>query len=203
MITYSTPRGNIYLEARSPAEKIGTLIVDEGLGIFCHFMGERQKELLIKVAQMSEGEVTIARTESKKIAGFVTLHPPSPLECWGQKRIPGLIELGGIEVARVWRKMGVARKMLEETFSHEDYEDRIIIGQGFRWCWDLEETNLSLTQYGDMLKRLLAPFGFKEYITDEPNISCYPGNFLVARIGFKVNPSSYKDFKSLLYKGSS
>lgn len=200
MIVYSTPRGNIYLETRCPAKKIGTFLVEEGLGIFCHFMGERQRELLVKVAQMSQGEVTIARTESRKIAGFVTLHPPSPLERWGQQRIPGLIELGGIEVARVWRKMGVSRKMLEETFNHGDYEDRIIIGQGFRWCWDFEEATLSLIQYGDMLKKLLAHFGFKEYLTDEPNISCYPGNFLVARIGSKVNPSSYNDFKSLLYQ---
>ncbi len=46
---------------------------------------------------------------------------------------------------------------------------------------------ISPYRYRELIAHLLAPHGFQEYRTAEPNISMEPANILLARIGKRVD----------------
>ncbi|MCL5019694.1 MAG: N-acetyltransferase, partial [Patescibacteria group bacterium] len=63
------------------------------------------------------------------------------------------------------------------------------------WTWDLDGTGYSAIEYRQMLIRLVEPFGFKEYQTNEPNICLRPENFFMGRVGSNVTEEVRRKFK--------
>jgi acetoin utilization protein AcuA len=106
-------------------------------------------------------------------------------------------------VSLSWRQLGLAKAMLHAAFAEPLYEERIILATGLNWCWDLQGTGLDLFAYQRMLFKLIRPFGFTPYDTDDPEIVRYPGNGLVARIGCQVSSVLQDAFAALRYTQSS
>lgn len=195
---YQSDEGTLIIETHCSPEDIQRCRMAEGLGILWHRDAERQKAALVKIAGQPDGNVVIARTRDDTIIGFLTILRPDPSERWGKEQIPGLLELGGVEVAPDWRGLNVARKLLEATFGSGEYDDCIIFATAYSWCWDLEGMGMTITQYREMLRDVFGPFGFEPYATDEPNIRCYHGNALAARVGSDVPLKLLRQFMNLL-----
>jgi len=187
-----TRQGPVSLIAWATPEQLRSLRMDAGLGLFWNHHPEKQHRALVEIAATLQGRVVAAVTDSETIVGFLTFHAPSRLSRWGRANLTGLVELGGIEVASSWRRLGLAKAMLGVAFADAYYDDKIVIAAGLSWCWDLSGTGLSLNEYRQMLVRLVRPFGFAPYYTDDPEIVRYPGNGLVARIGPRA-PTTLRD----------
>ncbi len=193
-----TPNGTLIIETHCTPEKLEQWQLADGLGIFWHGDLERQKEALISIAGKPESNVVVARTDDGTIVGFLTISAPDPNERWGKDHTPGLLELGGIEVARAWRGFGVARKLLEAAFQDGEYDDCIVFATAYSWCWDLDGMKMDVATYRKMLNTVFRPFGFEPYVTDEPNIRYYAGNALAARVGPNVPLKLLRQFLDLL-----
>jgi acetoin utilization protein AcuA len=105
-----------------------------------------------------------------------------------------------IEVSENWRQLGIAGRLIELAAAREELEDRILLGLGFSWHWDLEHTGFNRIQYRAMLARMVAPYGFSEYLTTEPNIRCDPSNILLARLGSRVPQAEVNRFYTCLLR---
>ncbi len=68
---------------------------------------EYQWEALVRV--LLAGGSVVASLAGNQIVGYVTLHRPGPEERWGRWPFLPVLELGAIEVARGYRRRGVAR----------------------------------------------------------------------------------------------
>ncbi|MBI4787516.1 MAG: GNAT family N-acetyltransferase [Chloroflexi bacterium] len=196
----NTPRGPVTLISRCTATEIEELRIDPGLGFFWHNRPDLQCQALIKIADQPEGRVALAHTDDGKIIGYVTITLPEADTRWGRNQIHGLKEMGGIEVSRAWRGAGVGRAILAAVFPPDSYTHEIVLATGYRWCWDVESSGLTVREYRAMLIRLFGEFGFQSYETDEPNIAWYPDNALVARVGARVSPQLLAAFKGLLFE---
>ena len=62
----------------------------------------------------------------------------------------------------------------------------ILIAVGLSWHWDLKGAGLSPFRYRSLLARILEPYHFFEFLTDEPNVKMDPANILLVRIGKRV-----------------
>ncbi|MBI5653744.1 MAG: N-acetyltransferase [Chloroflexi bacterium] len=196
-----TPQATLIIQPACPTQVLETLSIDAGLGFFWHNRPDVQLAALKKIAALPGGNVTVARND-RAIVGYVTLGLPDPDVRWGRDHIPGLYELGGIEVSRTWRRRRVAEAILRATFAGDAYADAIVIATGYRWCWDFEESGVSVREYREGLHRLFQKFGFEFFDTDEPNIAWYPDNALVARVGARAAPELLARFKTLLFENS-
>ncbi len=183
-----------------PSPVLQTLSIDDGLGFFWHNRPDLQRDALLRIAAQPKSRVTIAHNADQKIVGYVTITQPDADTRWGRDQIDGLLELGGIEVAREWRGLGLSDALLKATFGGGMFDKEIVIATGYRWCWDMESTGLTVREYRDMLNRVFERYGFKFFETDEPNIAWYPDNALVARIGPRVSPPLLARFNGLLFE---
>jgi acetoin utilization protein AcuA len=193
-------RGVLTVVPRCPPELVSALGVDEGLGFFWHSRPDMQHDALVKIAELPDGNVTLVHNESRVIVGFVTVALPDQDIRWGRDRISGLYELGGIEVARGWRGLGLSRALMAALVDDGRYDRSIILATGYRWCWDYESSGMSVRDYRDVLHRTMQRAGFEFFDTDEPNIAWYPDNALVARIGKQAPGDLIKKFKALLFE---
>lgn len=201
MEQFTTPKGTLTIVPACPVAVMEKLGIDEGLGFFWHNRADLQLAALKKIAAMPDGCVTIAH-DGAVIVGYVTIALPDVDVRWGRDRIPGLYELGGIEVSRNWRRARIGEAIMQATFGGDAYADAIVLATGYRWCWDFEESGVSVREYRDGLNRLFAKYGFEFFDTDEPNIAWYPDNALVARIGKRAPSKLVKQFKALLFENS-
>jgi acetoin utilization protein AcuA len=194
-----THYGYVTIQHRCPGGKLAGLKMAPELGIFFHYKTEQQQEALVKIADMANGWVTVAR-KGNVLIGYVTFHPSSPYIRWGEWPNDELLELGGIEVAREWRGQGIAHRLLQATLADPVVENLIIISTGMHWYWDTEGTGLTTSDYRAMLAHIFSPYGFERYRTDEPNIASYMGDVLVARIGSRVPAERVEAFKASLFQ---
>ena len=183
-----------------PAARIQELSIDSGLGFFWHNQPDMQRQALLRIASEPGGRVALAHTSQGIIIGYVTITLPEADTRWGRDQLPGLYEMGGIEVSRDYRGAGLGRALLASVFTPEAYAAEIVIATGYRWCWDVDSARISVREYRCMLERMFGAFGFKIYATDEPNIMWYPDNALVARIGPQVPPELNDKFMGLLFE---
>jgi acetoin utilization protein AcuA len=189
---YTTPVGTIYLRDRCPASFVEQLSVDEGLHAFAR-TSEREYELLLKLARSDKGELALAYTGEGIIVGQITFADAEAW--WGEIDMTREV---AIEVSANWRKLGIARQLIELVMAREDLENWILLAMGLSWHWETEQLGLTRARYRELLASLVAPYGFAEYLTTEPNIRDDPANILLARLGSRVEPSAFQQFYSSL-----
>jgi acetoin utilization protein AcuA len=197
--TIDTPRGEVLLRDRVSAEEMASLELDPGIGVFSAYRSIlTSKASLTTVAGQPQANLALALIEERRIVGYCVLRPPQEGERWARLRPPVLFELFG-ETARGWRDHKLMRPMLEMLVDDEANDERILYIVGYSWTWDLDHTKKSLQEYRDTLIHLLGPLGFKQYPTNEPNISLRPENLFMARVGSAITKETVKSFHNLLF----
>ena len=195
----TTPSGELVLEGPLSPEELGQLDIDPGLDWFRPAW--RQKQALEEVAAMDEGRVWVAR-HGNTIVGYVAIHPPHPFERWGRDRIPGILELGAVEVSPSWRRSGVAKTLFALLGRDPALDHYIVLATEYYWHWDLERTGLTRAEYRRMLEKLKGVSGVQPCPTDDPEIAFHPSNVLMVRIGKHVPPELRERFQDLLFEGA-
>jgi acetoin utilization protein AcuA len=196
--TVETKKGRIDLENYCPTEKLEKLVVDDGIMMFSRKNPERQKRALINVSRSEGGNVT-AGVHEDRLVSYIGIHRPSERERWGKPGYPWLYELGAIEVSRDYRRLGLAKAMLEVSFDDAYYDDKIVLSTGFTWHWDLEGAGIDKTHYRLLGIELFSRYGFMEMATDEPNVTMDSSNVFLVRLGKDVSFARYQKFASLLF----
>lgn len=189
---YTTAAGTVYLRDSCPAAFVEQLRVDAGLTAFAR-TPEREHALLLKIARSEQGTLALAYTGEGVIVGQVTF---ADAGAWWRE--VGVCREVAIEVSANWRQRGVARQLLDLVASREDLEDWILLAMGFSWHWETKQLGLSAVRYREMLAELVAPYGFTEYLTTEPNIRDTPMNILLARLGCRVDQDALRQFYTCL-----
>lgn len=190
-----TPRGSIYLQGPLTTQEMGSLHMDEGLDKFR--LPQEQKKVLDVITQLPEGRVFVAR-QDQNIVGYITFHMPE-FPRWAHSGIQGLIELGGLEVSRRWRGMGIGQALLDYTFTAHDFEDYIVISMETYCNWDLKGSGMNLWEYRRMLQKVLGRVGLERWLTDDQEITDHPANMLTVRVGNRVNTETRMQFEKLLF----
>jgi GNAT superfamily N-acetyltransferase len=192
------PAGPLVLRDRSPASQLRRLEVDPGIHAFVRDP-EEEREILARIAEEPAGEVVVAHTPAGVVVGYVALLEPEPGTRFAS--LPGLLEVGAIEVATGWRRGGVASALLRFAVEPDPFEDLILVASGLAWHWDLDESGLTAVAYRRVLLRVFEAAGFEQLQTDEPEVAYDPANLFVARIGARVPPARRAAFTSRLLRG--
>ena len=193
------PRGPLVLRDRCPASLLRRLEVDPGIHAFVR-APEQEREVLARIAEEPTGEVVVAHTPEGVVVGYVAVLDPEPGTRFSS--LPGLLEVGAVEVASGWRRGGVAGALLRFAVEPDPFEDLILIASGLAWHWDLEQSGLSAVAYRRVLRRVFEVAGFESFRTDEPEIAYHPANLFVARIGSRVPPARRALFTSRLVRAA-
>ncbi|HEX6556512.1 MAG TPA: GNAT family N-acetyltransferase [Ktedonobacteraceae bacterium] len=176
-----TPAGTLLLRDFCPPSLVGRLRVESGLQAFTH-VPDREHALLLDIASSPDCALTLAYTPAGEIVGQVTL---ALADGWWEG-VENLYEVA-LEVSSHWRGRGVARQLLAFALELDALEEVILFAMGFSWHWDMEGLHISTHGYRVLVADLFAAQGFQEYPTAEPDISMDPNNFLLARIGQRVD----------------
>jgi acetoin utilization deacetylase AcuC-like enzyme len=190
--------GPLVLRDRTPASLLRRLQVDPGIHAFVRDP-DQEREVLARIAEEPAGEVVVAHTPEGTVVGYVAVLDPGPGTRFAS--LPGLLEVGAIEVASGWRRGGVATALLRFAVEPDPFEDLILIASGLAWHWDLDQSGLSAVAYRRVLGRVFEAAGFEALRTDEPEIAYDPANLFVARFGSRVPPASRAAFTSRLLRG--
>jgi len=190
--------GPLVLRDRTPASLLRRLEVDPGIHAFVRDP-DQEREVLARIAEEPTGEVVVAHTPEGMVVGYVAVLDPEPGTRFAS--LPGLLEVGAIEVATGWRRAGVASALLRFAVEPDPFEDLILIASGLSWHWDLDQSGLSAVAYRRVLGRVFEAAGFETLRTDEPEIAYHPANLFVARVGSRVPPARRAAFTSRLLRG--
>jgi len=185
--------GDLILRRFCTPECIQGLKTDSGLCAFAR-LPEREHQLLVEIARHPESMLTVAYNDEGEIVGEVTLAPAD--EWWQLPQQQVRVYEVGLDVSYRWRRLGIARQLLAFALDLDALEDMIVLGMGLRWHWDTERTGVPPMRYRELLARVVAPYGFSEYMTLEANIASEPTNILLVRIGQRVDEISVNDFVS-------
>jgi hypothetical protein len=192
------PRGPLVLRDRCPASLLRRLEVDPGIHAFVR-AASQEREVLARIAEEPAGEVVVAHTPGGVVVGYVAVLEPEPGTRFAS--LPGLLEVGAIEVATGWRRGGVAGTLLRFAVEPDPFEDLILIASGLAWHWDLDQSGLQAMAYRGVLRRVFETAGFESLRTDEPEIAYHPANLFLARVGTRVPPARRAAFSSRLVRG--
>jgi GNAT superfamily N-acetyltransferase len=118
-------------------------------------------------------------------------------------RVPGVFEVGAVEVAAGWRRRGIGSALLRFAVAAEPFRDLVLVAFGLAWHWDLEGSGLTAMAYRRGLLRSLETAGFEELATDDPEIAYDPANLFAARVGDRVPPERRALFTGRLVRGGS
>jgi acetoin utilization deacetylase AcuC-like enzyme len=189
--------GALVLRDRCPASLLRRLEVDPGIHAFVR-APEQEREVLARIAEEPTGEVVVAHTPEGVVVGYAAVLEPEPGTRFAS--LPGLLEVGAVEVATGWRRGGVAGALLRFAVEPDPFDDLILIASGLAWHWDLDRSGLSAVAYRRVLRRVFEVAGFESLRTDEPEIAYHPANLFVARIGSRVPPARRALFTSRLVR---
>ena len=195
-----SPQGPVEFRDHCPPEFLRELLPDPGIGAFSRYAPQaaaRQLAALVKVAALPRSRVLVAHCGGRLVA-YLTFHPPEADSRWASLPPGQILELGGIEVARGMRGLGLASQLMRRAFSSPDFDATIVYAEALTWCWDLEGSILGMAGYRHMMLRLFGAHGFEPSITDEPNIRYDRGNLLLVRIGPKTPPALVAQFQATL-----
>jgi acetoin utilization deacetylase AcuC-like enzyme/GNAT superfamily N-acetyltransferase len=182
-----TERGAILMRDFCPPSFVERLHVDSGLHAFAR-LPEREYQLLLGISRSSDCALALAYTTGGEIVAQVTI---APADDWWEG-IENLYEVA-LEVSSNWRGLGIASRLLSYAL-----EDMIFFAIGLTWHWEAEELGISIYRYRELIAKLFAEQGFKEYPTTEPNVTMEPANVLLARIGSRVDQRVASQFLSRL-----
>jgi acetoin utilization deacetylase AcuC-like enzyme len=196
---YLAPGGPLVLRDRCPASLLRRLEVDPGIHAFVR-APEQQREVLARIAEEPTGEVVVAHTREGLVVGYVAVLDPEPGTRFSS--LPGLLEVGAIEVASGWRRGGVAGALLRFAVEPDPFEDLILIASGLAWHWDLDQSGLPAAAYRRVLRRVFEVARFEVLRTDEPEIAYHPANLFVVRVGSRVPPARRALFTSRLVRAT-
>src|SRR6266699_2469955 len=166
--TFATAAGSLILHSFCPPSLVASLKADRGLHAFAH-VPEREHQLLLGIAERPDCALTLAYTSTGEIVGQVTL---APADAWWQG-VANTYELA-MEVSTHWRRLGIARQLLSLTLEHHAVEEMNLVAVGLSWHWDLKGAGLSPFRYRSLLARTFEPYGFYEWMIDEPNVGMDP-----------------------------
>lgn len=194
-----TPKGPFVIASYVGPEELSGYGVDPGIGVFASYRSILVgKEGLAPVAGNPEANLTLALFEDKTISAYAIRRPPLPGDRWAKMNPPVLHEIIA-ETARGKRDLGLVVEMMKLIIGEPESEDRILFIVGYSWTWDLDETHKTLNQYRDTIIHLLEPWEFKQYPTNEPNVSLRPENLFMARIGANLDRPVKRNFTNLLF----
>jgi acetoin utilization deacetylase AcuC-like enzyme len=194
---YQAPGGPLVLRDRCPASLLRRLEVDPGIHAFVRDPDE-EREVLARIAEEPAGEVVVAHTPEGTVVGYVAVLDPEPGTRFAS--LPGLLEVGAVEVATGWRRGGVASALLRFAVEPDPFEDLILIASGLAWHWDLDQSGLSAVAYRRVLAKVFEAAGFETLRTDEPEVAHHSANLFVARVGSRVPPARRAAFTSRLLR---
>ena len=186
--TIESSAGPLLLRDFCPPSFVERLVPDSGLHAFAR-IPEREHELLVNLAKSPDCALVLAHTPEGAIVAQVSLVPGD--EWWDG--FENVYEVT-IEVSSNWRRMGLARTILEFALELDALEDMILFAMGLSWHWDTDDLKISVYRYRELLAKLFESQGFKEYATTEPNIRMEPGNILLVRVGKNVDKLVVKRF---------
>ncbi|HYL79448.1 MAG TPA: GNAT family N-acetyltransferase, partial [Candidatus Acidoferrum sp.] len=192
-----TPGDGIALRILTAPQHLEALQGGEGLGAYCRYRAGETAAMLRRVLQAPEGRV-IAASAGRTLAGYAALFRPGPDERWGLRQIPGLLELGALEVDRRFRRQGLARRLLQTTFAGKELDQAIVVAPQDAADWDLEACRCAPREYQRVILRLFRRHGFAEFLTDDPLMAADPRNFLLVRVGDQASSGLYQAFRALL-----
>jgi acetoin utilization protein AcuA len=194
-----TKRGPVELRTYVTADEVARLELDEGIGVFASYRSILScLDSLIHQASLPGANLCLALHGGKHIVGYAVRRPPAAGERWAAMDPPILYEVFG-ENARGWRSQGLMKPMLEMVVNEPENEARILYIVGYSWTWDLDETKKHVHAYRDTIIHLLTPLGFKQYPTNEPNVSLRAENLFMARIGSEIERPVKRRFTNLLF----
>lgn len=168
--------------------------LDGGLDVFRH--PERQSVALADIAAEARGRVWVAERRGTTV-GYVTFHPPDPVERWGRDRTGQLVELGAIEVAPGLRGERVADRLLAAAFGSGAFDETVVFAALYAWHYDLDRTGLGPLGYRRVLERLYRRAGLERVATTDPEIGADPANALLARVGPAAPAAVRAEFERL------
>lgn len=171
----------IILRGPASASELGRLSMHPSLSNFRP--PQRQHRALMDIAEMPGGMVYAARRDNE-ILGYVTFHLPDG--CSAYAALPCVLELGGIEVAREWRRHRLGSGLLKMIFKDPWWENYIVITTEYYRHWDLYGNEMDVWQYRALLNRLFGKVDFVAKDTNDPDILEHPANVLMARTGGQV-----------------
>lgn len=196
----SSPRGPVRLLSVCPPAFLHTLTLEEGIGRFARYRSIISGvKTLETVSTLPDANVTIAFSPAGQIIGYIECSYPDAVEGWRDNADGLCYELGAIEVSRNWRRCGLARAMTALILADAFIETKIFFLTGYCWHWDVDQTGLSVYAYRNMLVRLFRPFGFRVYLTTNPEITMSSANVLMARVGSRVTPAQVERFQKMLF----
>jgi GNAT superfamily N-acetyltransferase len=191
--TLQTARGCILLRDVCPRSLIERLHADPGLAAFTR-RPEREHAIAMRVASSGHGAVAVAHTYGGTIVGQIVF---TPAEDWWRDLL-GVYEIS-IETSRDWRRLGIARGLLDFCMQPAWIEHVILLAMGLDWHWDLERAGLDAAAYRAMLQRLFEPYGFHTMRTAEPNVGMHASNLLLVRSGAHVGADRVAAFNEAMY----
>lgn len=189
-----TDQGPVLVEGPVSPSRLHRFSIDSGLRMFRQ--AEQQKKALEDIAAMPNGFVFIARS-GNTVVGYVTFLTPDAYLCPGAQDVPGLLELGAIEVSSNWRRRGLGVSLLKEAFRNDKFEDYIIISTEYYWHWDLEKTGLSIWEYRGMLVDVLRTHGFEIWNSTDPDVLSHPANTFMVRVGKRVPAQNIEQVRNV------
>lgn len=156
----------------------------------------QQRAALAAIAAEARGRVLVAEQEGCTV-GYLTFHPPDPVERWGGDRSGRLVELGAIEVAPALRGTQLGDRLLQAGFADGAYDDTVVFAALYAWHYDLERSGLGPLGYRRLLERLYRGVGLERVATTDPEIGAEPANALLARIGPRTPDAVRDEFERL------
>ena len=197
---FSSPRGQLSIRTVCDPGFLHTLKLEEGIGQFARYRSIISGiSTLEKVAALPDANVTVTLSPEQRIIGYVECSYPDAIEGWRENADGLCYELGAIEVSRNWRHVGIGRAMVAAILADAFIETKIFFLTGYSWHWDTDQTGLSVYAYRNMLMRLFRPFGFRVYLTNNPEIRMASANMLMARIGSQVSHQHVERFHQMLF----
>jgi acetoin utilization protein AcuA len=141
------------------------------------------------------GKVALALLDMKTIVGFASLDFPNSGNRWGSIGGKTVMELNAVEVIPELRKYRIAQYLLNQLMADSELEQKILYLVSYQWIWDLDQTNLSPHAYRNLLIKLFSGVGFKESVTNEPNVCLNKDNIFMVRFGKNVSTALREAFK--------
>jgi len=146
------------------------------------------------------GGWAIAALDHGALVGYASIVPPSPIvwpagspdggELVARRwdALPGVLELGALEVARPFRASGLGT-LIASTVANDERLDRVVLfGIGVTHHWDLGWSALPPYVHRLALEATLRHAGMAVRRSTDPEVLLHPANALFARFGAHVAP---------------